>query len=133
MRQISVLIYYLVYFRGNIFKTWLTEFLEKEMASHSSTLAWKFPWTEKPGRLQSMGSQRVGHDWATSLSFTFVDFYLVCRKVGLYFTKKSDVMSLYPCVIVLIMHSSGLLTEVITLVDFYDIFVETIFPKFSHV
>ena len=35
--------------------------LEKEMATHSSTLAWKIPWTEKPDRLQSMGSQRVGH------------------------------------------------------------------------
>ena len=38
------------------------------MALHSSTLAWKIPWTEEPGRLQSMGSQRVGHDWVTSLS-----------------------------------------------------------------
>ena len=36
--------------------------LEKEMAPDSSTLAWKIPWTEEPGRLQSMGSQRVGHD-----------------------------------------------------------------------
>ena len=36
--------------------------LEKEMATHSSTLVWKIPWTEKPGGLQSMGSQRVGHD-----------------------------------------------------------------------
>ena len=36
--------------------------LEKEMATHFSTLAWKIPWTEEPGRLQSMGSQRVGHD-----------------------------------------------------------------------
>ena len=35
--------------------------LEKEMATHSSTLAWKIPWMEEPGRLQSMGSQRVGH------------------------------------------------------------------------
>ena len=35
---------------------------EKEMATHSSVLAWKIPWTEKPGRLQSMGPQRVGHD-----------------------------------------------------------------------
>ena len=35
---------------------------EKEMATHSSTLAWKIPWTEEPGRLQSMGLQRVGHD-----------------------------------------------------------------------
>ena len=36
--------------------------LEKEMATHSSTLAWKIPWTEEPSRLQSMGSQRVGHN-----------------------------------------------------------------------
>ena len=43
------------------------------MAPHSSTLAWKIPWTEEPGRLQSMGSLRVGHDWATSLLlFTFL-------------------------------------------------------------
>ena len=39
--------------------------LEKEMATHSSNLAWKIPWTEEPGGLQSMGSQRVGHDSAT--------------------------------------------------------------------
>ena len=46
--------------------------LEKAMAPHSSTLAWKILWTEEPGRLQSMGSLRVGHDSATSLSlFTF--------------------------------------------------------------
>ena len=45
---------------------------EKAMAPHSSTLAWKIPWIGGPGRLQSMGSWRVGHDWATSLSlFTF--------------------------------------------------------------
>ena len=41
---------------------------EKAMAPHSSTLAWKIPWTGEPGGLQSMGSLRVGHDWATSLS-----------------------------------------------------------------
>ena len=40
--------------------------LEKGMATHSSILAWRIPWTEEPGGLQSMGSQRVGHDWATS-------------------------------------------------------------------
>ena len=46
---------------------------EKAMAPPSSTLAWKIPWTEKPGRLQSMASLRVGHDWATSFSlFTFM-------------------------------------------------------------
>ena len=43
------------------------------MAPHSSTLAWKIPWVEKPGRPQSMGSRRLGHDWATSLAlFTFM-------------------------------------------------------------
>ena len=46
--------------------------LEKEMATHSSTLAWKIPRTEEPGRLQSMGSQRVGHNWATSVSVSSV-------------------------------------------------------------
>ena len=40
------------------------------MAPHCSTLAWKIPWVEEPGRLQSMGSLRVGHDWATWLSFS---------------------------------------------------------------
>ena len=45
---------------------------EKAMVTHSSTLVWKIPWTKEPGRLQSMGLLKVGHDWATSLSlFTF--------------------------------------------------------------
>ena len=44
---------------------WEDPDLEKEMAIHSSILAWRIPWTEKPSRLQSTGSQRVGHDWAT--------------------------------------------------------------------
>ena len=51
--------------------------LEKEMVTHSSILAWRITWTEKPGRLQSTGSQRVGHNWATSLSLftlTFVSY-----------------------------------------------------------
>ena len=49
---------------------WLSE---KAMAPHSSTFAWKIPWMEEPGRVQSMGSLRVRHDWATSLSlFTFM-------------------------------------------------------------
>ena len=50
----------------HLLATWETlgqkDSLEKEIATHSSTLAWKIPWTEEPGRLQSMGSQRVGHD-----------------------------------------------------------------------
>ena len=45
---------------------WMTHLVP--MAPHSSTLAWKIPWTEEPGGLQSMGSRRVGHDWVTSLS-----------------------------------------------------------------
>ena len=44
--------------------------MEKAMAPQSSTLAWKIPWKEEPGRLQSMGSLRVGYDWATSLSLS---------------------------------------------------------------
>ena len=52
---------------------WAMAFEQKAMAPHSSTLAWKIPWTEKPGRLQSMGSLRVGRNCATSLSlFTFL-------------------------------------------------------------
>ena len=50
------------------------DMLEKEMATHSSTLVWKIPWMEEPGRLQSMGSQRVGHDSATSLLCCFIDY-----------------------------------------------------------
>ena len=49
--------------------------LQKEMVTHSRTLAWKIPWTEEHGRLQSMGSQRLAHDWLTSLSF-----FLLCQK-----------------------------------------------------
>ena len=63
-----------IWFSSGIFSTdcfflcvWIIS--EKAMATHSSTLAWKIPWTEEPGRLQSMGSLRVGHDWETSLSF----------------------------------------------------------------
>ena len=50
--------------------------LEKEMATQPSTLAWKIPWMDEPGRLQSMGSQRVGHDWVTSLGSRNYSKYL---------------------------------------------------------
>ena len=58
-----------------MWKTWVQslgreDLLEKEMATHSSILAWKTPWMEEPRRLQSIGSQRVGHNWATSLSLS---------------------------------------------------------------
>ena len=53
---------------------------EKAMAPHSSPLAWKIPWMEEPGRLQSMGSRRVGQDWVTSLSlFTFMHWRRECN------------------------------------------------------
>ena len=59
---------FLLFFNG-----YLYVLLEKAMAPHSSTLAWKIPWTEEPSRLQAMGSLRVRHNWATSLSlFTFM-------------------------------------------------------------
>ena len=65
-----------------MWETWvwslgLEDLLEQEMATHSSTLAWKIPWTEEPGRLQSMGSQRVGHNWVTLLCECTVCFSLV--------------------------------------------------------
>ena len=49
---------------SNFTFTFLFHALEKEMATHSSVLAWRIPWTEKPGRLQSMGSHRVRHYWS---------------------------------------------------------------------
>ena len=52
--------------------------LEKEMATHSSSIAWKSPWTEKPGRLESMGSQRVGLS-----NFTFTFTLVASREVSL--------------------------------------------------
>ena len=56
--------------------------LEKEMATHSGILAWKIPWMEEPGGLQFMGSQRVGHDRATSLSLSFQHFASGGQSVG---------------------------------------------------
>ena len=50
--------------------------LEKEMETHSSTLACKIPWTEEPGRLWFMWSQRVGHNWVTSLSIYLYQFFV---------------------------------------------------------
>ena len=51
------------------------DLLEKEMATQSGTLAWKIPWTEEPGRIQSMGLRRVGRDLATSLHFPYHTIY----------------------------------------------------------
>ena len=59
--------YHTTVFISHVSKVML-KILQKAMAPHSSTLAWKIPWTEEPGRLQTIGSQRVRHDRATSLS-----------------------------------------------------------------
>ena len=54
--------------------------LEKEMATHSSILAWRIPWAEEPGGLQSTGSQRVGHNWATSLHLSISKVFFLSWK-----------------------------------------------------
>ena len=70
--------------------------LEKELATHTSILAWRIPWTEKPGGLQPMGSQRVGLYWATSLSWLLSHFrassfcYLGLPAFDLLFTKPNS-------------------------------------------
>ena len=66
---------------STMWETWVwslggEDLLEKEMATHSSFLAWKIPWMEAPNRLQSMESQRVGHDWATELNWRYCSFYV---------------------------------------------------------
>jgi len=55
---------------------------KRAMAPHSSTVAWKIPWMEEPGRLQSMGSKRVGHDWATSLSLSNFHFHALEKEMA---------------------------------------------------
>ena len=62
--------------------------LEKGMATHSSILAWEVPWTEEPGGLQSMGSQRAGHNWATEHTHT--------HRVKRTLAEDSDCLGLYP-------------------------------------
>ena len=69
----NLYIWHIYSFKKSFILKCYTRTLEKAMAPHSSTLAWKIPWMEEPGRLQSMGSLRVRRDWATSLSlFTFI-------------------------------------------------------------
>ena len=63
-------IFLLFFYIPNIYWALIPYNLEKAMAIHSSTLAWKTSWTEEPDRLQSMGSQRVGHNWATLLHYS---------------------------------------------------------------
>ena len=79
---------------AHMWETWVRsreDPLEKEMATHSGTLAWKILWTEKPGRLQSMGSQRVGHDWVFSLSLSFFSWVISLYQVM--FKKKKNYLA----------------------------------------
>ena len=71
LRNMDFLAYLLqqLYWVWEAFFSWFLNTRHKAMAPHSSALAWKTPWTEEPGRRQSMGSLRVEHDWMTSLSF----------------------------------------------------------------
>ena len=65
--------------------------VEKTMGTHSSTVAWKIPWTEEPGRLQSIGSLRVRHDWASSLSlFTFMHWRRKWQSTPVFLPGKSQ-------------------------------------------
>ena len=72
-----------------------------EVATHSSTLAWKIPWTEKPGRLQPMGSQRIGHDFTfTFLSHLFLLLYLLPsetdpQNIAMFYAKESSAYILF--------------------------------------
>ena len=61
-KELSLMNFELMFNKMNLLIGDLEDELEKEMATHSSILAWRIPWTEEPGRLQSTGSQRVGHD-----------------------------------------------------------------------
>ena len=71
--------------------------LEKGMATHCSILAWRIPWTEEPGRLPSMGLQRIGHDWVTNtFTFTYVLEHALCRFVLLCFALSSQFESKLP-------------------------------------
>ena len=78
----TYIIYIYMYIHIYLYTHMYIHILEKEMAIHSSTLAWKIPWMEEPDRLQSMGSQRLGHDWATSLHF----FIYICTHTKEYYS-----------------------------------------------
>jgi len=67
------------------------------MATHSSILAWRIPWTEEPGRLQSMGLQRVRHDWMTYTMFSFVRNCRSVFQTAIHFTFPPAACESYCC------------------------------------
>ena len=92
--------------------------LEKETAAHSSILVWKIPWTAEPGRLPSMGSQRVGHDWATSLSLSLYVYNTSC-------------LSIQPLIDIWVAYTSRLLWIVLLWPWVYKYLWETLLPDIS--
>ena len=79
--------------------------LAKEMAIHSSTLVWKIPGTEESGRLQSMGWQRVRHDWGTSFSLYSITLILCCILVS-YFRKLVSFFKFFLFSLLIVYHSA---------------------------
>ena len=69
--------------------------LEKEMATHSNILAWRNPWTEEPGGLQSVGLQRIGHDWATNTFTSGPEAVVSFECFQKYFLRKQEYKYLY--------------------------------------
>ena len=91
------------------------------MATHSSALAWRIPWTEEPGGLQSTGSQRVGHNWATSLSLYFQDIKSEGKVIILMWLNVSLYWALCVCIKKMVSYSG-----------FIKIFPYIVFRDFSH-
>ena len=83
--------------------------LEKEMVTHSSILAWRIPWMKMPGRLQSTGSQRVRHDWATSLTLLT---YVHIKKQRHYFANKGLSSQSYGFPVIMYGSESGTIKKV---------------------
>ena len=79
--------------------------LEEDMATHFSILAWRIPWTEEPGGLQSMGLQRVQHDWATTkITQLLFFFYLILKQI-------SNILSFPACVLLILFTVCFILLE----------------------
>ena len=92
--MMTPLVAQMVKYLPTMWETWVRSLgwedpLEKEMAPHSSTLAWRIPWMKEPRGLQSMGSQRVWHDWATSLSLVNYEYYSIVWIDHIFFVRLS--------------------------------------------
>ena len=102
------------------------DLLEKEMATHSSILAWKIPWMEEPDRLRSMGSQRVGHNRATSLHL-MMEKELLCQKVALLTVMFLTKLMYYFLSVMLFIHVKIKLLHFLSLSKSFHFIKETLF------